>query len=345
MENGKYIRYREKGEPGKFGGKHGDLYVRVVVEPVVSQDKKEPDPVNGRDINCTLKLTNEEWVKGVEKEKEVTIDGMSKRILVKVPPAIQNGAAIRYKGNGEAGKFGGQNGDLYVRVVVDQKDSYQKKEEKTEKSQTSETKENDNKNTDTSKAEEQSVPTNENTIPIHITFLEAAKGTEKEVILPKKIQCKKCKGTGKIKKKNCSACQGNGVESAPQKIRVKIPAGIDEGQLLRLKNKDDLMSSEVFREFFGNAAKFLNHDWYAKIHIEKHPKFERKGYDIYSTENLPFYIGSGRMVGIDTLDGKQYYNVTKEIKDGSQICLKNKGIPKVNNPSDRGNHYVTWKKK
>ena len=318
MENGKYIRYREKGEPGKFGGQNGDLYVRVVVEPVV-EEKEEPEqkesPVDGRDINCTLTITNEEWVKGVEKEKEVTIDGIKKRILVKVPPAIQNGAAIRYKGKGEAGKFGGQNGDLYVRVVVSKEKA-------------------DNQY----KENEPPVPNSENTIPINITFLEAVKGTEKEIILPQKIT---------------ETPFGKVSSSAPQKISIKIPAGIDEGQFLRIKKNssfDYKENGDFFNEFFGKADKSNNknkitQDWYVEIHIDKHPKFERKGYDIYSTEHLPFYIGAGRQVKIDTLDGQQYYNIEKGTKDGDQICLKNKGIPNLNNSSVRGNHYVTWKKK
>lgn len=258
----------------------------------------QPDPINGTDVHAVINISEKEALLGIQKELEVTIEGTTKRILVNVPAGIESGKYIRYREKGELGKYGGHNGDLYVRVVV-------KKEE--------------------------TGSTNENTLSTNITFLEAVKGTEKEVILPEKIICKKCKGTGRLKETSCPLCDGNGKMNAPKKIRVKIPAGIDEGQMLHLKK-----NAQVNK---------LSHDWYVKVSIDKHPKFERKGYDIYSTEILPFYIGASRNVAVDTLDGKQYCTITKEIKEGSQTCLKGQGIGHINNPSVRGNHYVTWKKK
>ncbi len=378
IESGKYIRYRQKGEPGEYGGKNGDLYVRVVVEPEETEgerkkevekenekkSEKEPDlekiPVNGLYVYAVLNISAKEAESGVEKELDVLVAGEQKRILVKVPAGIENGKYIRYRGKGEPGKYGGQNGDLYVRIAVEKEKNV---EDSASKTQNSESKESENKHMQPLNSEEQvqsgkaeqSAPTQENTIPINITFLEAAKGTEKEIILPERTTCNKCKGTGIIKKKSCSACKGSGVVDDPHKIRMKIPAGIDEGQFLRLKGKNTANLNEkfeeLFQEFFGKnterevSKSKLNQDWYIKIHIDKHPKFERNGYDIYSTEYLPFYIGSSRMMAVDTLDGKRYCNITRETKDGSQTCLENKGISNLNNPSVRGNHYVTWKKK
>ncbi len=362
ITNGKYLRYRERGEAGKHGGKHGDLYVKVVVEQP-KEEEKQPEPVKGRDINCTLKITNEEWVKGVDKEKEVKIDGVTKHILVRVPPAFQNGGMIRYKGKGEAGKFGGENGDLYVHVVTEPKVNDQKEEAEKNETLKGETQNNETQKTETQTEEPQKnvpvqlTPTDENTIPITISFLEAAKGTEKEVALPEKAPCKKCNGSGQIigtqktvfgsvkKTQPCSVCKGSGKLNLPQKVSVKIPAGIDEGQYLRLKGKNDggNLFGDVFQQFFGNKNSIS--DWYVKIHIDKHPKFERKGYDIYSTEYLPFLMGAGRKVSVDTLDGKQYVNLTKEVKDGTWTKLDGKGIPNLKDPSIRGHHYVMWKKK
>ncbi len=251
-----------------------------------------PEAVHGVDVHVMITISSEEAKYGVEKEVDVTVDGVEKRIAVQVPAGMENGKYIRYREKGEAGKYGGQNGDLYVRIVV----------------------ESEVKEVPVTEMEK-----NENIIPIHIRFLEAVKGTEKEVNLPEKT------------------------------IRVKIPAGIDEGQILRLRGKDmEGGFGDIFKQFFASKTDLknnLNQDWYVKIHIDKHPKFERKGYDIYSTEYLPFFIGAGRKVSVDTIDGKQYCNITKETKEGSQTCLKNKGIPNLKNPSIRGNHYVIWKKK
>ena len=307
-------------------GKYRTLFA-LPEECIVEYERlMQPDPMDGIDVYEVINISEKEALLGIQKELDVTIAGMTKRILVKVPAGIKSEQYIRYREKGEAGQFGGKNGDLYVKIVV-------KKEETVPSSENSD-EQNIFKNA------KQTGPTKENTIPIHITFLEAAKGTEKEINLPEKKICKNCKGTGKINVASCRTCNGSGKIETEKIIRVKVPAGIDEGQLLHVKLKKEFDFDDLFGYFFEDAD-----DWYAKVHIGKHPKFERKGYDIYSTEYLPFYIGSSRNVAVDTLDGKQYCKITKETKDGSQTCLTNMGIQNLKNPSIRGNHYVTWKKK
>lgn len=292
-------------EETKDYGKYKTLSALPYESKIEYEKLMQPDPVKGADVQVVINISSGEALTGKEKELDVVVSGIKKRILVKIPAGTENGKYIRYREKGEPGKYGGPNGDLLVRVVV----------EKESESQTSE-----------SKTSKQSGKTEDDTVSVNITFMESAKGTEKEVKVPRRAACKKCKGTGKEKNKVCPNCKGKGYFEISQRIRVKIPAGIDEGQVLRLKGNDS------------------SRNLYIKVHVETDPKFYRKGYDIYSTETIPSYVGTGRVVAIETLDGKHYYAVTKNITETTQICLRGKGIPTLKDPTVRGDHYVIWKK-
>lgn len=163
---------------------------------------------------------------------------------------------------------------------------------------------------------------------VTITFMEAVHGVEKEVIIPIHSFCRSCDTAGKIEGKSCPVCQGKKVIVTNKKILVKIPAGIDNGQFLALNG--------------GSMSKVR-----VKVNVEEHPKFHRKGYDVYSTEffDTPKYAG-GSSIYLEVLDGTPIYRaITKMTEDGTQICYKGRGIPMLKDKTVRGDHYITLRKR
>lgn len=120
--------------------------------------------------------------------------------------------------------------------------------------------------------------------------------------------------------------QGN--ERRP--FEVKIPAGIGEGQSIRLKGNGHSSGA-------GNAG-----DMYIKVHIAPKRGYERRGIDIYTTEEIPYataVLGGKAVFG--TLYGKVRCDIPPGTQSGSKIRIKNKGIVSMKNPSVHGDEYVT----
>lgn len=113
-------------------------------------------------------------------------------------------------------------------------------------------------------------------------------------------------------------------------LQVHIPAGIDEGQSVRLKGKG---ASGIG----GGAAG----DLMMKVHITPKPGYERKGNDVYVTVKIPYttaVLGGEAMV--PTLTGRVVCKIAAGTQSGSKIRLKNKGIPAMRNPAHKGDEYV-----
>ena len=107
-------------------------------------------------------------------------------------------------------------------------------------------------------------------------------------------------------------------------LEVQIPAGIDEGQSVRLKGKG-----------YGG-------DLYLKIHIAEKPGYERKGMDVYTTENIPYTTAVlGGTAVFHTLYGNVKCQIPPGTQSGSKIRLRQKGIVSMKNPSVYGDAYVT----
>lgn len=119
----------------------------------------------------------------------------------------------------------------------------------------------------------------------------------------------------------------NGTSSS---LKVHIPAGIDEGQSIRLKGKG---SSGIGN---GEAG-----DLMLKVHIAPKPGYERKGNDIYVTANIPYATAVlGGEAIVPTLTGKVSCRIPAGTQSGSKIRLKSKGISSMKNPSHKGDEYV-----
>ena len=143
--------------------------------------------------------------------------------------------------------------------------------------------------------------------------------------------CPDCGGTGKIIKYKCSNCAGTGYVKSKKKIQVAVPAGIDNGQSIRIREKGEPGING------GGRGDLL-----VTVLVDRHPTFQRQEYDLYSSEPISFTQAAlGGKITVNTIDGP--YDI--EIKPGTQtdtkLKLKGKGVPTLRNKNVRGDHYVT----
>ena len=143
--------------------------------------------------------------------------------------------------------------------------------------------------------------------------------------------CPDCRGTGKIVKEKCAHCHGNGYVSNKKKISVSIPAGIDHGQSVRIREKGEPGVNGGPRG-----------DLLVEVLITSHPIFQRQDMNIYSTAPISFAQAAlGGEIRISTIDGDVLYSVKPGTQTDTRIRLKGKGVPSLRNKNIRGDQYVT----
>ncbi len=143
--------------------------------------------------------------------------------------------------------------------------------------------------------------------------------------------CPDCHGTGKIIKERCSDCGGSGYISKRKKISVSIPAGIDNGQCVRIRDKGEPGVNG------GQRGDLL-----VEVAVSRHPIFQRQDRDIFSTAPITFAQAAlGGDVHIKTVDGEVIYTVKPGTQTNTRVRLRNKGVPSLRNKQIRGDHYVT----
>lgn len=143
--------------------------------------------------------------------------------------------------------------------------------------------------------------------------------------------CPDCRGTGKIIREKCPDCHGSGYITRKRKISVKVPAGIDSGQSIRIREKGDPGVNGGPRG-----------DLLVEVAVSRHPIFQRQGTDIYSSAPITFTQAAlGADVRIKTVDGEVEYTVKPGTQTDTRVRLRGKGVPSLRNKSIRGDHYVT----
>ena len=206
---------------------------------------------------------------------------------------------------------------------------------------------------------------------VRITFEEAIFGCEKEIELTLKDECPKCHGTGakpgtspvtcpkcngkgKIVytqqsffgqvqnvqtcpdcrgtgKEKCPDCYGTGYISSKKKIQVKIPAGIDNGQSIRIAGKGEPGTNG------GERGDLL-----VEVTVSRSPVFMRQETAIFSTVPISFATAAlGGPIKIKTVDGEVEYEVKPGTQTDTKVRLRGKGVPSLRNKNIRGDHYVT----
>ena len=143
--------------------------------------------------------------------------------------------------------------------------------------------------------------------------------------------CPDCHGTGKVIKEKCPDCYGTGYIASKKKIQVSIPAGIDNGQSIRIRDKGEPGVNGGPRG-----------DLLVEVVVSRHPVFQRQDMNIFSTVPISFAQAAlGGELRINTVDGPVIYDVKPGTQTDTKVRLKGKGVPSLRNKSVRGDHYVT----
>ena len=132
--------------------------------------------------------------------------------------------------------------------------------------------------------------------------------------------CGHCRGAGRVITKPCQVCQGRGQTSRERKLTVKIPAGIDTGQRLRISGEG---------EFGGQGAP--RGDLYVVVHVNEHPFFIREGDNLYCEVPVDYpTMVLGGTIEVPTLNGDAEITIPRATKSGTRFRLRGKGMPEVN---------------
>jgi molecular chaperone DnaJ len=142
--------------------------------------------------------------------------------------------------------------------------------------------------------------------------------------------CPECHGTGKIPDKVCTQCKGHGVERRQRELELHIPAGINEGETLRVAGEGENPGRG------GQPG-----DLYVRVGISRHPVFSREGNDVLSTVEIPFStLALGGSVDIKSVDGDGSLKIPEGTRPETVFKLRGKGIPFMRSHG-RGDHLVT----
>lgn len=141
--------------------------------------------------------------------------------------------------------------------------------------------------------------------------------------------CPTCKGAGKIPEKPCSVCHGKGTKRKDQKLTLKIPAGVDDGATVRLRDRGEATA--------GGAKG----DLYVHLRVKAHKKFTREGDLILSEEHISMVEAAlGTEIDVGTVDGEVRMKVPAGTQSGTDFKLSGHGVPHLQKTT-RGAHIVT----
>ena len=139
--------------------------------------------------------------------------------------------------------------------------------------------------------------------------------------------CDTCYGRGKVPKEKCKKCDGAGVTRVEEEVPVAVPAGINDGEMMRLTGGGEAIPG-------GTAG-----DLYVRVHVKGDSRFTKEGYDLIMPLSIKLtdaLLGSSQK--IETLDGELTLKIPQGVTFGEKLRIKNKGVPKRG--SSRGDLYV-----
>ncbi len=143
--------------------------------------------------------------------------------------------------------------------------------------------------------------------------------------------CPQCNGRGKIIKTPCNTCRGKGKVRRTNRVKVKVPAGVDHGQTVRVRGEGCV-----------GANGGPNGDLLVDITIKRHPIFTRRDYTVFCEVPISFAQAAlGAQIQVPTLDGKVSYDLPEGTQTGTTFTLREKGIPMVGNSRRRGDQRFT----
>ena len=142
--------------------------------------------------------------------------------------------------------------------------------------------------------------------------------------------CSTCGGVGNVPEKRCEKCAGEGAVRETRSIRVKIPAGIDDGESIRLSGEGEAGTRG------GRSG-----DLFLRVRVDSDKRFERDGFDLRSEIRVPMSEAAlGVTREVETLDGAVELKIPSGTQSGDEIRLKGRGITRLGSDS-RGDQYVS----
>jgi molecular chaperone DnaJ len=147
--------------------------------------------------------------------------------------------------------------------------------------------------------------------------------------IQQQVVCNTCHGSGKVPERDCSVCHGKGTERKKQDITISVPAGVDDGATIRLRDRGEAISG-------GSKG-----DLYVHLRVKPHKKFTREGDLILSEEHISMVDAAlGTEIKVDTVDGPVTMKVPAGTQSGTDFKLSSHGVPHVRG-SGRGAHIVS----
>ena len=164
-----------------------------------------------------------------------------------------------------------------------------------------------------------------------VTLEEALHGSVRAVSVRHAAPCDQCGGTGRRGRQVCTACGGTGQVAKTETYQVKIPAGVSDGQRLRVAGRGEAGQ--------GGAAAG---DLYLRVRFAKHPDFEVDGHNlVYEAELAPWEAILGTNISVPTLNGRVNIKIPPSTHGGQKLRVRGRGLPARG--SDPGDLIVVTK--
>merc|ERR1712032_1025498 len=145
--------------------------------------------------------------------------------------------------------------------------------------------------------------------------------------------CASCRGTGQKIEEYCGTCGGQGLNQKTKQIKVTVPAGVEDGNKLRVRGEGDAGPN-------GGPAG----DLYIFLRVKEDSNFRREGPEIYSEESISYLDAIlGNSIKTSVVDGEVTIKVPPGTQPGQVMRLKGNGVPVLGDSNKRGDHYVTMK--
>ncbi|MEM1309920.1 MAG: molecular chaperone DnaJ, partial [Cyanobacteria bacterium P01_H01_bin.153] len=143
--------------------------------------------------------------------------------------------------------------------------------------------------------------------------------------------CPTCNGTGEMVEERCDTCSGSGQRQESKKLKITIPAGVDNGTRLRVSGEGDAGQKG------GTAG-----DLYVYLFVEENEQFRRDGINILADLKITYLQAIlGAKIEAETVDGKVDLAIPAGTQPNTVLRLENRGVPKLGNPVSRGDHLIT----
>jgi DnaJ-class molecular chaperone len=166
--------------------------------------------------------------------------------------------------------------------------------------------------------------------PVQVTLEEAYHGTARTLQFDSVQACATCSGTGESSGSICPTCGGTGQVARPRRIEVKVPAGVATGSRVRIAGEG--------HPGMGGGPKG---DLYLQVTVANHPRFERKGDDLYVDVDVPIVDAVlGGEVEVPTIDGRVALRIKELTQNGASVRLAGKGMPRLGKSSERGDMFA-----